>query len=122
MLRIIAALLLVSAPAMAQERPFDAGEEALAILSEHVAEVERLGARVVVRQYRIAPGVRAARLERIGGGLLLVQLRSGELATVIDGERRERLEGEWWSVENASDMELQTEDDSVVIEAISVLR
>jgi hypothetical protein len=121
MLRTAALLILFPLAMTAQERQFDPGEQALAILSEHGLEAQRAGAKVILRQYRIAPGVRSP-LTEVGDGLLLVQLRAGELATVIDGQRQERMEGEWWSVESASDMQFETEDDAVIIETILIAR
>ena len=48
-------------------------------------------------------------------GLLLVQLRAGEMTTVIDNERVERTVGEFWMVPPGRKMGVQTEDDKVIL-------
>lgn len=48
-------------------------------------------------------------------GLLLVQLRAGELVTIIDDERQERGLGDFWLVRPGQEMALETEDDKVIL-------
>ncbi len=56
------------------------------------------------------------------GGLLLVQLKAGQLATIDEnGERRVRREGEWWVVSQPSDFRVETDDDTAVIDTILIL-
>jgi hypothetical protein len=53
-------------------------------------------------------------------GFLIAQLRGGTLTTVIDKKRRERHEGEFWTVPAGSSMSVETGDDSVVLQTVDV--
>lgn len=55
-------------------------------------------------------------------GFLVVQLRGGELTTIINGERQHRQEDEFWTVPEGAVMGLETEDDSAIIQTVSILR
>ena len=46
-----------------------------------------------------------------------MELKAGDLTRVIDGERQERREGEFWTVPKGARLVLETEDDSAVVEA-----
>ena len=48
-------------------------------------------------------------------GLMLVQLRAGELETMISNDRKERQLGEFWVVQPGERMEIQTEDDKAIL-------
>jgi hypothetical protein len=76
---------------------------------------------IVMRQITIEGHQRAVRLDLPDKGLLLVQLQAGQLATIIDGERRIRLEGEWWTVSLPSAMLLETADDTAVIDTTLIV-
>jgi hypothetical protein len=75
---------------------------------------------VAMRQYSLPRDQRGLSLDVPQEGMLLVQLRAGELATIINGERRQRLEGEWWTVSPPSAMRLETGDNTVVIDTILI--
>lgn len=51
---------------------------------------------------------------------LILQLRGGELLTVIDGERTDRAEGEFWTVLPGQSMVLVTDDDTAVISVTAI--
>jgi len=54
-------------------------------------------------------------------GLTVFEVRGGEVAVrVDDGEEREYREGEWWVVPAGSTLALETEDDSVVLQTLSL--
>lgn len=75
---------------------------------------------VEVRRWSIGDGVRLDRLPMENDGWLIVNLRGGELTTIIDGERQEREENDFWTVPPGSEMGIETEDDSAVIETIVI--
>jgi hypothetical protein len=50
--------------------------------------------------------------------ITVYELRVGKLATIIDGERQERREGEFWVVLPGQSIVLEGGDDSVVVQAI----
>jgi hypothetical protein len=54
------------------------------------------------------------------GGFVVYELRAGKLTTVIDGNRKERREGEFWLVRPGETIVLETEDDSVVVQTIEI--
>jgi hypothetical protein len=54
------------------------------------------------------------------GGYLLFELRSGKLATVINGNRQERAQGEIWIIGPQDRIILETADDSVVVQTIQL--
>jgi hypothetical protein len=49
-------------------------------------------------------------------GTMLIELKAGELATIIGGMRVERREGEFWTVPKGANVIFETQDDSAVIE------
>lgn len=49
-------------------------------------------------------------------GTMLIELKAGDLATIIGGTRAQRREGEFWTVPKGATLILETEDDSAVIE------
>jgi hypothetical protein len=71
---------------------------------------------IAMRQFAIEGHQRTVRLDLPDKGLLIVQLQAGQLVTIIDGERRRRLEGEWWTVSPPSAMQVETADDTAVID------
>jgi quercetin dioxygenase-like cupin family protein len=72
-------------------------------------------ARVDMRQWSIAGGQRLASLRLPFRGLLIVELRAGEITTIINGERVVRREGEIWSVPAESTMQLETGEDAAIL-------
>ena len=53
-------------------------------------------------------------------GFLIVQLRAGEVVTVIDGQRQERLEDELWTVPAGSAMAGETRKESAILQTTVV--
>lgn len=65
------------------------------------------------------------KLDSIGlrsNGIVIVQLRGGELTTIIDGKRQERKEGEFWTVPAGAKMSIETDDDTATIQTIEISR
>lgn len=65
------------------------------------------------------------KVESIGlrsNGIVIMQLRGGELTTVIDGKRQERKEGEFWTVPAGAKISFETEDDTATIQTIEISR
>jgi hypothetical protein len=52
--------------------------------------------------------------------ILIVQVRGGDVITVIGGQRQHRKEEEYWTVPAGTVMGLETGDDSVTIETVAV--
>jgi len=75
--------------------------------------------RVTVRQIIIDPMQRGLLPTT---GETLVELKAGDLTTVIGGQRRERTEGEFWTVPAGTRMVVETEDDAAIIETTAVRR
>ena len=53
-------------------------------------------------------------------GYLIIQLRAGELVTVINGKREKRKTDEFWSVPAGSKMTLETERDSAIVQIVAI--
>jgi hypothetical protein len=53
-------------------------------------------------------------------GFLIVQLRAGQCATVIGGQRQERAEDEIWTVAAGSTMTIETGNDSATLHVVAV--
>jgi hypothetical protein len=53
-------------------------------------------------------------------GLLVIQVRAGSLTTIIDGKRQERGVDEFWTVPAGTAMGIETGDDSVVLQVVSL--
>ena len=53
-------------------------------------------------------------------GFVIAQLMQGEAATIINGQRQERREGEFWTVASEKMMAIETEDDSAIIQTIII--
>lgn len=51
-------------------------------------------------------------------GFMIAQLRAGTLTTVINDERRERREGEFWTVPAGSSMAVETGDDAAILQTM----
>ena len=73
---------------------------------------------VTLRHWSIAGSVRLTRFPE--DGFLIVELRGGHLVTVIGGERRERLDGDIWTVPADATMSIETGNDMAVIEVMAV--
>ena len=73
--------------------------------------------RVAIRTWGIPNRQRATLPER---GYLIVQLVSGEATTIIANERRQRKEGEFWTVAAGQALLLETARDTVTLSVISI--
>jgi quercetin dioxygenase-like cupin family protein len=73
---------------------------------------------VVIRNWIIERGQTIARFPE--EGFLIVQLRGGQVATVIDGQRQERHEDEFWTVPAGSSMSIETGNDSAALQIMVV--
>ncbi len=122
--------LAMAAPAVAQSekaavrtfQQFDGVVEvetggAKALTAMPGAEAPTVPKRVTVRQLIIDGGQRIDLGERGG---LLVELKAGALTTVISGTRRERHEGEIWTVPVGATMTIETDDDAAIIETTTI--
>ena len=81
---------------------------------------ERAQVRVAVHNWIIHGGQKNLTLPFPAQGFLIAQLRSGEAFTVINGQRQERREGEFWTVSSEKSMAIETEDDSAIIQTIII--
>src|SRR5215470_10010334 len=72
-------------------------------------------ARVDIRQWNVAGGQRLAALRLPFRGLLIVELRAGQITTIINGERVERYESETWSVPAEATMQLETGEEGAIL-------
>jgi hypothetical protein len=79
------------------------------------------GPSVEVRNWSLAGGSRIEDLGIAHEGFALVELRAGELTTIIDGRRDKRLEGAFWTVPPGARMGLETGDDVAVIQTIVIV-
>jgi hypothetical protein len=79
-----------------------------------------------VRYYvlSLAPEVRAAAPKPMGPvakqAITLYELRAGKLETIIDGQRQDRREGEFWVVGPEQEISFESGDDSVIVQVIQV--
>lgn len=127
---VVISALVMATPLLAQsEKPgvrsfqqFDevlnvprGGVKALAAMPETPAAT--VPKRVMVQQWMIDGGQQVL---LPGSGTMFIELKAGELTTVIDGKRQERREGEFWTVPEGSTMTIETEDDAVIIETTAV--
>ena len=74
--------------------------------------------RVVVRNWTIPNRQQIARFPE--EGFLIVQLRGGQLTTVIAGQRQERKEDEYWTVPAGVSMSIETGNDTATIQTTAV--
>jgi hypothetical protein len=78
--------------------------------------------RVDVRNWTLGGGLKLDELPLQAKGLMIVQLRSGQVTTVIDGKREARKEGQFWTVAEGVRMSLETGDDSAILQTIVIVR
>jgi hypothetical protein len=74
--------------------------------------------RVVIRNWGLPNGQQIPQFPQ--EGFLIAQLRAGTLTTVINGERQERHEGEFWTVPTDSSMSVETGDDLASLQTVAV--
>lgn len=72
---------------------------------------------VVIRTWSIPNRQRVQLPDR---GYRVVQLVSGDAATVIAGDRRRRREGEFWTVAAGQDLIVETARDTVTLSVVSI--
>jgi gentisate 1,2-dioxygenase len=74
----------------------------------------------------LAPGVSIASTRASdpkapnSGRLLVYELRAGKVTTIINGERRQRREGDFWIVRSWQNIAIEADDDSAVIQIIEI--
>lgn len=73
---------------------------------------------VVIRNWTIDRGQKIPRFPE--AGFMIVQLRGGQLTTVIDSQRQERREDEFWTVPVGSSMSVETGNDSATLQTMAV--
>ena len=71
---------------------------------------------VVIRNWIIDRGQTIRRFPE--EGFMIVQLRGGQVTTVIDGQRQERREDEFWTVPGGSSMSVETGNDSAILQTM----
>ncbi len=73
-----------------------------------------------IRKWSIGGGLQLDALPMEADGVMIVQLRSGELTTTINGQRQQRRENDYWTVPSGARMGVATEDDTAVLETTVV--
>lgn len=53
-------------------------------------------------------------------GLLVIQVRAGSLTTIIDSKRQKRGVDEFWTVPPGTTMGIETDEDSVILQVVSL--
>jgi len=53
-------------------------------------------------------------------GLLVIQVRAGSLVTIIDGKRQQRGADEFWTVPPGATLAIETQQDSVILQVVSL--
>ena len=75
-----------------------------------------------IQNLAIVGGQKLQSLGLRSNGITIMQLRAGDLTTVINGKRQERHEGEFWTVPAGAQFSVETEDDTASIQTIEVVR
>ena len=81
---------------------------------------QREDVRVGLYQWIVRGRQKIAALELPVQGTTIVQLRAGKLTTVIDGQRQQRREGEFWTVPAGAALGIETDDDSAIIQTLTL--
>ena len=121
LLALTAAMLVSLAPGAAQQ--ISQGRiTARSVFQGQIPGREGDGAppRVDIRLWSIRGHQRVAGLVLPLRGVMIVELRAGEVTTIIGGRRVERREGDIWTVPEDAVMQLETEDDTAVIQTTVV--
>jgi hypothetical protein len=74
--------------------------------------------RVVIRNWAIHGRQRIGRFPE--QGLMIVQLRAGEVTTVIDGKEQKRKGGAFWTVPKGSSMSVEVTSESASLQTMAV--
>lgn len=99
--------------------PLESDQRFTGEVTYSVADGDRR-ARVEVVNWTIIGGAAVRDFPLRDGAQSVIHVRAGGLVTVIDGERRERREGEYWTVPPDTRMEVILEDDAAVLQIVSV--
>jgi hypothetical protein len=86
---------------------------------ERFAGTTRLGGndtRVAIDTWLLPNRYKIEALELPLRGLTVLEVRGGSVVTIIDGQRRKRQAGEFWTVPAGVQIGLETEDDSAAIQ------
>lgn len=75
-----------------------------------------------IQNLAIVGGQKLQSLGLRSNGITIMQLRAGDLTTVINGKRQERHEGEFWTVPAGAQFSVETEDDTASIQTIEIVR
>lgn len=73
---------------------------------------------VTIKQWSLIAGKSFDRFPEQGH--LIVQLRAGRVVTIIDGEREERKEGEFWEVAPGSSMGLEVTSEMAILQVTAI--
>lgn len=82
---------------------------------EQLVEVQ-----VTIHNWIIDNQQRIAALPLPTQGYLITQLRGGELITIINGQRQERRQDEFWTTPAERQLGLETSDDSAIIQTVVI--
>lgn len=74
--------------------------------------------RVEIRNWTIRGHTRVEKLPLPPGGTVVAQVRGGELTTIINGQRREWREDQFFTVPRGAELGVETEDDSAILQTI----
>ena len=97
-------------PSTARSRPVFEG------VTEVQVNARRDSIRVDIRLWSIPGRQRLSSLTLPFRGFLIVELRGGDLITIINGQRIVRRGGDIWSVPSGSVMQLETSDDTASLQ------
>ena len=75
-----------------------------------------------IQNIAIVGGQKLQSLGLRSNGITIMQLRAGDLTTVINGQRQERHEGEFWTVPAGAQFSIETEDDTASVQTIEIVR
>lgn len=127
-LRVSALLLvlLVLTPVQAQERPstlrsqdrFDGATRVRVRDPRGQTQINTVNVRI--ENWTIDGGQKVAALPLRSPGLMVVQMRGGQMTTVIAGKRQERREDDFWTVPAGVQMGIETRNDTATFQTIVV--
>jgi hypothetical protein len=113
-----AAVFLVTLQAQEARTPFTRTERFVGDISLQRPRPQTVS--VGIHQWIVRERQLIAALEMPARGTTVVQLRTGRLTTIINGERQSRNEGAFWTVPAGAAMGIVTGDDSAIIQTIVV--
>ena len=121
------ASLFVLAPAFAQEDKQQMVRSSVVFDGKtQVRDAKTEGAlrdaEVRIQNVAIVGGQKLESLGLRSNGITIMQLRAGDLTTVINGKRQQRHEGEFWTIPAGAQFSVETEDDTATIQTIEIVR